>query len=176
VVECIRRHGDVDVSWDEELVNPDALGRSLSVDGAWNGRLEAQGFVDDGVEIGERFHGIVGPGCIAGGEEGVEQRLQVCIDLGMLDEVVNCVDEGYGRRVARWGGMLVGGESGKEKRKEKLRVTNLPAMITSLESSAMATGSADFQYPVDSSLTVLSLRSQEKISVGVASGSQFLTD
>jgi len=48
-------------------------------------------------------------------------------------------------------------------------------MMTSLESSAIATGSADFQYPVDSSLAVLSFKSQEKISVGVASGSQFLT-
>ena len=49
-------------------------------------------------------------------------------------------------------------------------------MMTSFESSAIATGSADFQYPVDSSLTVLSFRSQEKISVGVTSGSHFCTD
>jgi hypothetical protein len=52
-------------------------------------------------------------------------------------------------------------------------IANLPAMMTSLESSAMATGWTVFQYPVVSSLIVFSFKSQEKISVGVASGSQF---
>jgi hypothetical protein len=94
----------VDVSGDENVVDPDTVRGCLAMEAAGDGGLETQGFVDDGVEVGDGFDGIVGPGGVAGGEEGVEEGLQVGVGLGVFDEVVDGVGEGCGGCVA--GGLV----------------------------------------------------------------------
>jgi len=84
-MERVSWHCDMHVPGHENLVDPDALWGRLAVDGARDGRFDAQGFVDDGVEVREGFYGVVGPGAVAVGEDGVEEGLQTGVDLGVED-------------------------------------------------------------------------------------------
>lgn len=121
-LDHVGRHVDVDVAGDEEVVgvpqrDPQA-GRRRDARGARrDGRLEARGFVDDGVEEG-RGGGVVrgevrvGEGGGAAGEELGELGLEGGVDVRVVGEVVEGVAEGVGRGVAG-GGVSVGSEGGE---------------------------------------------------------------
>ena len=105
-VRHVGGHGDGGVAGDEGVEDGGAGGGGAAGEAEGRGRVDAEGFVEAGAEVGQVLHFVVGGDGFGGGEDGVDFGAEFVEAGGVFEEEVHGVVHGDGGRVGagvHWG-------------------------------------------------------------------------